>query len=144
MGRLISRRVRRSGDQAFGAGEPSGDDHGTPEEVRIKRARHALLPLKPGDKAAQGASERHQDRKRRRSLRGPEAVENTAQNSRLGLSVDVWIMAIQVAQAGLEAIFLGFEDEELMHLLAAQGIGDTELERHVEPGHSKRAGGPLG
>lgn len=54
--------------------------------------------------------------------------------------MDVRIEAIEVAQAGLKPVRTLFEDEEAMLSFPPDGIGEPQLERHVEARDFQRTG----
>jgi hypothetical protein len=83
-----------------------------------------------------------QNRERKGSSRGTEreTVEQATEDPILSTVMDVRIVTVEIAQAGLKAIVLGLQYEELMRLPSGQGICDPQLERHIEPGHTKGSG----
>jgi len=48
-------------------------------------------------------------------------------------------MAIEIAQAGLQAMGFGFEDNKMMLLPSGDGVGKSKLEGHVETGNPEGA-----
>ena len=60
----------------------------------------------------QAPGERAQERERRHVLGASEAVQKAAKDAELGATVDVGIVAVQVAEAALQAIRPRLEDED--------------------------------
>jgi hypothetical protein len=58
MRRLISRRVERSGDEAFGAGELCGGDYGLAKNIRMKGVLDSMLLLQVRDDPTELAYQR--------------------------------------------------------------------------------------
>lgn len=61
-----------------------------------------------------------------------KAVQQTPEDPLLSAPMDVRIMAVQVAQARLEAMSFRFEDEKIVRLVPCQGVSHAQLEGHVE------------
>jgi hypothetical protein len=58
--------------------------------------------------------------------------------------MNVGIMAIEVAEAGLEPVRTLLEDEDPMALMPPRGVSEAQLEGHVETGHAEPAGAGQG
>src|SRR4051794_36993655 len=99
-----------------------------------------LLALQSRHRLSQLPSQRSQGCERGFTAARPEAIEDAAVHSILGALVDMWVVPIEVAQACLKSMRGLLEHEEAVSLLSGDRIGKTQLEGHVEPRNSKRAG----
>lgn len=69
-----------------------------------------------------------------------KTIQDAPQDSVLGSFMDVWIETVEVAQAGLQPMRPLLEDEEAVRSLSSNGVGEPQLERHVEARDSQRTG----
>jgi hypothetical protein len=133
MRRLISWRVEGSGDQAFGAGELCGGLHGLAKDIRVKGVLDSLLLLESGNRSTEFPCHRFQRRESRLPIYvRSEAVQDTPEDSILSTFMNVRVMPVEIAQAGLEPVRPLLEDEESMHRSFRNRVGKAKLERHIE------------
>lgn len=93
-----------------------------------------LFPLELESGLGQALRHRFKSRERRSIGGSPKAVENTTEDTRWGLIMNVGVVTVQITQARLKAESPCFENEEAVRSHLREGVADPKLKGHVETG----------